>query len=75
MSDMITPPAGAETYTDVMGKTQWRVTGTDGRVLVTRAHLGDAFEVWRPDSLNTIYRDDNLQRALDVAHRKVNPEH
>lgn len=64
----IVPPAGASTYSDALGNTQWRVDGPRGRLLVTRSKGGTFVEVWRPDSLGTIRTHRSLQHALDYAH-------
>jgi hypothetical protein len=69
MGATIIPPAGADTYRDALGREQWAVAGPGGRLLVTTGDRG--FEVWRPDSLRTAYRDSNLQRALDWAASRV----
>lgn len=71
MGATIIPPAGAETYRDALGREQWRVAGPGGSLLVTSGGRGGRFEVWRPDSLRTAYRDANLQRALDWAASRV----
>jgi hypothetical protein len=71
----ITLPEWAETYTDVLGRTQHRVTGPNGNFLVTRKDRFAPFEVWRSDSLNTIARDRDLLRAREHAHYYAHAGH
>lgn len=64
---------GVSAYTDALGRTQWAVTGPGGHLLVTRnSRLDRDWQVWWPDSLNTLQRLP-LDRALRWAHQRVNP--
>lgn len=58
-----------ETYTDVLGRTQYAVTGPNGDYLVTRKNERSTWEVRRSDSLHTTAREATLDRALKRAKR------
>lgn len=66
-------PAGIESYADVLGRTQYRAVGPNGRFLITRAT--HTWEVWRSDSLNTISRSRDLRSALLDAVYYANAGH
>lgn len=60
-----------DTYTDAEGMTQHRVTGPRGTFLVTRGRRDSSYQVWRPDSLRTLYRSEYLRSALIYAEHRA----
>jgi hypothetical protein len=54
-------------YTDAGGRQQTAVDGPHGTFLITRKNDREAFEVWKSDSLNAIYRTSDAALALQKA--------